>query len=146
MMRALLLAPFVAVLLAFSSPAEAAGPSPGVGEQLVRTLFGELTAGNVKAVEAILSPGFRAVSPAGAVDREGELKRLRAMKLGDFTLGDFAESREGDVLVVTYTFTGSETVGGKVIAAQPSPRLSVFVKGPGGWMWTAHANLAPPAR
>ena len=146
MTRTLLLASVVGVLVALSSPAAAAGPSPGAGEQLVRNLFGELTAGNVKAVEAIVAPGFRGVSAAGVSDREGELKRIRTMKLGEFTLADFAESREGDVLVVTYTFAGVETVGGKAIAAQPSPRLSVFVKGPGGWMWTAHANLAPPAR
>jgi len=146
MTRTLLLASVVGVLVALSSPAAAAGPSPGAGEQLVRNLFGELTAGNVKAVEAMLAQGFRGVSSAGAVDREKELQRRRTMKLGDFTLGDFAESREGDVLVVTYTFAGRETVGGKVIAAQPSPRLSVFVKGPAGWTWAAHANLAPPGR
>lgn len=107
-----------------------------LGERMVRSLF-------ANPETASLAKGFQAINESGARDCDAEKKRIATMKLGDYALSDFKVTREGNVLVVTYIFTGHETMEGKMLSKQPVPRLSVFIETDQGWQLLAHANLAP---
>jgi|WetSurMetagenome_2_1015567.scaffolds.fasta_scaffold00340_26 hypothetical protein len=105
-----------------------------LGEKLVRAIFSDPEAAN-------LSKGFQSVHLDGARDYNAEKKRLTKIDIRNYTLSDFRVTREANVLVVTYTFTGQLTLDGRQGAAEPSPRMSVFIKKGKSWLWLAHANL-----
>jgi hypothetical protein len=44
---------------------------------------------------------------------------------------------------VTYEVTTVETINGRRLPVRTSPRISVFWKDAGRWLWIAHANLVP---
>ena len=124
-----------------ASPLFAAVNAQYPGEQLVRKLFADMKSGNVTSIEAMISPAFQSAHQDGARDRDQEIELIRNLKMGTFSLGDFKESREGDVLVVTYTVSTEETIDGNRLDREPARRLSVFQKTEKGWLWVAHANL-----
>ncbi len=111
------------------------------GEQLVRKLFAEMKAGNVSAVEAMISPAFQSVHEDGARDRDQEIELVRNLDMGEVTLDNFTETRSGDILVVSYTVSAEETIGGKRLSKKPAYRLTIFQQTGSGWQWAAHANL-----
>jgi hypothetical protein len=49
----------------------------------------------------------------------------------------------GDNVVVTYMISVQETIDIEQLPTKPTPRLSVWKKGTGGWQWICHANLNP---
>jgi len=61
----------------------------------------------------------------------------------EYKLSDFKVTRNGGVIVVTYFAAAEETVDGKRIPAQRSPRMTIFIKTDVGWQLIAHANLMP---
>ena len=131
----------LALFMLIASPLFAAVNAQHPGEQLVRKLFADMKSGNVTSIEAMISPAFQSAHQDRARDRDQEIELIRNLKMGMFSLGDFKESREGDVLVVTYTVSTEETIDGKRLDREPARRLSVFQKTEKGWLWVAHANL-----
>jgi hypothetical protein len=113
------------------------------GEQLVRDLWSNMKANHWQKLDKAMSPAFQSVHSDGARDRAQELKLIKGLKMGDYTLDKFKTTRQGPVLVVTYQVTVSETIDGKRLTHKPAPRLTVFFKAAGGWQWLAHANLRP---
>ncbi len=113
------------------------------GEKLVRQLFSDMKAKNTAALEKWLAPGFQSVHEDGARNREEEMKLLKGLNLSDYTLSNFKVTQNGRVLIVTYDFSGEETIGGKRLSKRPAHRLSIFLKTDSGWQWLAHANLNP---
>ncbi|NEX15006.1 MAG: nuclear transport factor 2 family protein, partial [Prosthecochloris sp.] len=93
----------LALFMLIASPLFAAVNAQYPGEKLVRKLFADMKSGNVTSIEAMISPAFQSAHQDGARDRDQEIELIRNLKMGTFSLGDFKESREGDVLVVTYT-------------------------------------------
>ena len=138
MKKSVILVLVMMFLLAGALPAWSAGSS---GEKLVRDLWATMKAQNWAELEKIMSPAFQSVHSDGARDRAGELKLIRGLKLGDYTLSDFRTTRQGPVLVVTYKVAVSETIDGKRLKHQPAPRMTIFIKTKQGWQWLAHANL-----
>lgn len=113
------------------------------GEKIVRQLWSDIKAKNWAPIEAMMSPGFQSVHQDGARDRVGEMELLKGLDIGRLSLGAFASSAIGPVLVVTYEITAVETIGGKRLPRRTSPRMSVFLQKEGRWLWIAHANMVP---
>jgi hypothetical protein len=131
-----LLGSLVLLMSALPLGAETQEPDAVWGERLVRTFFADFS--SVK-----MAKGFQSVHQDGARDRDAERKTLDNLNLRNYTLSDFKVTREANVLVVTYTFTGRETIDGKPASARPAPRMSIFIETGKEWQWLAHANLNP---
>ena len=113
-----------------------------LGEQLVHQLWADVKAGNVKALEKMMSPGFQSMHEDGARDRTGELQILKGVNLGDYTLTNLKVTQNGPVIIVTYFVSVEETIKGKRLpATKPAARLSAWLKTDSGWKWIIHANL-----
>jgi len=130
----------VVFLLLGALPAWAGGVS---GEKLVRDLWTTMKTQNWQHLEKIMSPAFQSVHADGARDRASELKLIKGLKLGDYTLSEFKTTRQGPVMVVTYKVVVSETIDGKRLKHRPAPRMTIFIQTAKGWQWLAHANLRP---
>ena len=113
------------------------------GEKLIRELFADIKAKKFAAVESRIAQGFQSAHQDGARDRDTEIKLIRKLNLGPYTLSDFKVTRNGPVIVVTYFAAAKQTIKGKVLSTKPAARISVWLKTDKGWQWMAHANLNP---
>lgn len=113
------------------------------GEKMVRQLFADMKAKNMAALEKWMAPGFQSAHQDGARNKEQELKLLEGLNLSEYTLSDFKVTQNGPILIVTYNFSGEETIKGKRLSKRSSHRMSVFLKTDSGWQWIAHASLNP---
>ncbi len=113
-----------------------------IGEELVRKVFEYIKNSNISALESMLSEKFQAVHDFGASNRQQEIETLKGIDLQEYTLDNFKVTREGQVLIVTYTISAEEIIRGEKVPKKPIPRLSVFIKTDSGWKWIAHANLS----
>lgn len=115
--------------------AQTSDPDASLGEKLVRELFA-----NPTSVE--MAKAFQTIHQGKALQREAAAKAMGGIKISDYTLSNFKVTREANILVVTYTFTGHSTLEGKRMSTAPAPRLSVFIDTGKGWQWLAHGNFS----
>ena len=111
------------------------------GEELVRDLFEKFGKRQWGDLEEFIHPAFQSVHQDGARTKAEEIRILKGLHIGDFSLGNFNVTQDESVMVVTYTVTVQELIDGKHTLANPAQRLTVFVKAPDGWKWLAHANF-----
>ncbi len=90
-----------------------------------------------------LAKGFQSIHQDGARDREQERQTLSKLDLKDIALANFKVTRKDNLLIVTYSAAGHETVDGQATSTEPAYRLSVFVQAGKNWELLAHANLIP---
>ncbi|MBT8490649.1 MAG: nuclear transport factor 2 family protein [Deltaproteobacteria bacterium] len=114
-----------------------------LGEKLVRQLWENMQKPDMKMIEKTIAKGFQSVHQFGSNNRAQEMKLIRGLKLGKYTLSNIKITRNGPVIVASYLVSVSETIKGKRLTKKPAPRLSVFLKTHSGWKWIAHANLKP---
>lgn len=114
--------------------AQTPGQDAVLGEKLVREIF--TSPSSIK-----LAKGFQSVHENGVRDRDAEARMLQSIKVSNYTLSNFKVTRETNILIVTYTFTGHEIIDGRKMDGKPAPRLSVFINTGKEWQWLAHANL-----
>ena len=112
------------------------------GEKLVREIWAEIKAQNWPVVESKIAPQFQSVHTDGARNREVQIKLLKNLNLGEYELSDFKTTRNGSIIIVTYSAVAEETINGKKVSSKPTMRLSVWLKTESGWQWIAHANLS----
>jgi len=115
----------------------------GLGEKLLRQLWADMQKPNMDGIEKTIAKGFQSVHQNGANNREEEIKLIKDLKLGDYTLSNIKITQNESVIVATYLVTVEETINGKRLPKTPEPRLSVFYKTESGWKWIAHANMKP---
>ena len=115
----------------------------GLGEDLVRELWNDFKTQNVSALEKKIAPGFQSIHEDGARDAEAELKLLKGLNLGEYTLSNFKVTQVGPAIIVSYFVSVEETIEGKRLSSKPAARLTIFLKTDNGWQWIAHANLNP---
>ena len=136
---------FILAFLSVNLGGMIAGVSAGersLGEQLVHQLWADVKAGNVEALEKMMSPGFQSMHEDGARDRKGELQILKGVNLGNYTLTNLKVTQTGPVITVTYFVSVEETIKGKRLpATKPAGRLSAWLKTDSGWKWIIHGNL-----
>jgi hypothetical protein len=115
-----------------------------LGERLVRQFFANAKSGDLAAIEKTLAQGFQAAHAFGALDRAGELKLARGIKLGSYKLSNFKTTRNGPVIVVTFEVNApEEVIVGKRVADGSHERLAVWLRTDADWQLIAYANLAP---
>jgi len=114
-----------------------------LGEQLVRKVWADMKNTDVGHLEGIVADGFQSVHDFGANDWRQELRLIKALKLGPYTLSGFRVTRDGPVMIATYMVSVDETIHGHRLHRKPAPRMSVFLLTKDGWKWIAHANLKP---
>jgi len=142
-----LLIGFAAMLTPFKPCLAQLGEMPGINnintgdaQHLERQLWADFKARNWQAVESKMSIEFQAVHATHRQGRSAEIALLRNLNLGEYRLSDFKVTQYDDIIVLTYMVEAQETIGGKLLSMQPSPRLSVWRKVGMGWQWVAHAN------
>ncbi len=113
-----------------------------IGEKLVREIFQDIAGSNISSLEKKMSKEFQSVHGFGISDYQGEIETLKGIKLNNYTLANFHQTRQNDTLIVSYTVKAEESIRGEEVDDEPVPRLSVFVKTDSGWKWVAHANLS----
>ncbi len=114
-----------------------------LGEDLVRELWNDFKTQNISALEKKIAPGFQSIHEDGARDVEAELKLLRELNLGEYTLSNFKVTQVGPAIIVSYFVSAEETIDGQRLSTKPAARLTIFLKTDTGWQWIAHANLNP---
>jgi hypothetical protein len=114
-----------------------------LGESLERSMWKAMAGRDLQAVESMLAPGFLSIHEDGTRDRSQEISLIANLDLGDYTLTEFRETREGASIVVCYFVETAETLDGERIPKRKSARSSVWVMTPNGWQWVHHANLNP---
>ncbi len=115
-----------------------------LGAKLVRQFFVDAKGGNLASIEKTLAKGFQSTHSFGPLDRAGELKLVRGLKLGDYKLSNFKTTYKGPVMVVTFKVNApDEVMEGKKVADGTHERLAVWLKAVAGWQLIAYANLAP---
>lgn len=122
-----------------ATSASSANPSVQ-GKVMVQRFFTLLRSGDTEGLNALLTPGFQAVRANGGV--QGKASYLATPPQVDrFSISNLKGTRSGNVLVVSYRVTVTETIGGRDQPVGPAPRLSVFQWQNGGWHLAAHANF-----
>ena len=146
-MKALKLALIMTLTFAFASLTVLANQEvateKGLGEKLLRQLWADMKKPDMEVIEKTIAKGFQSVHQYGSNNREQEIKLIKGLKLGKYTLSNIKITRNGPVIVATYFVSVEEIIKGKRLSKKPAPRLSVFLKTDSGWKWIAHANLKP---
>lgn len=118
-----------------------------LGRKLVTEFWLKVKAGELAALNSLLTEGFQSVHDFGAFDKAREMELFRGIKLGEYDLSGFKTTRSGDTLVVSYRVRVShQEIVGRELPKTPTMRMSVFVKTGRGWQMAAHANLAPTGK
>lgn len=112
-----------------------------MGEILLKEMWDAMKNGDMVLLDRKLAEGFQSVHMDGARDRAAELELLRGLDIENYTLSNIKATRQGDILIVTYSVSVEETISGQRTTNEPAPRLSVFFKQNNAWQWLAHANL-----
>lgn len=112
-----------------------------IGEKLVRELFADIKAHNWDKLENMIHPAFQSVHKDRARNKDEEMRLLKGLDLGEYTLSDFNITMSESIMIVSYGATAQELIDGKSTLAQSSHRLSVFHKTDEGWKWVAHASF-----
>lgn len=133
----------VGMAVFFSVGLSAAVADPTLGEKLERDMWADIERQNWGAMEGRIAEGFQSVHQDGARGKAEEMRLLRNLHLGEYTLSDFKVTRTGPVMVVTYFVSVEEQIKGKVLPTQPAARQSVWLQTDQGWQWVSHANLNP---
>ncbi len=131
-------------LVSFAPLALAESDSPATfaqGEKLVHQVWGDMKSGNIEAIEKYTAQGFQSVHQDGSRTRAQELKLIEGLHLGDYTLSDFTVTQTGPVIIASYFVSVAETIDGKRLSSEPSPRLSIFLDTESGWQWIVHGNF-----
>lgn len=131
----------IAIVLSLVLASGVAIAAQADGEKMVRNLWALFAAKQWDKVEAMTSPAFQSVHTFGAKGKAAEMKLLRKVNLGPYELSRFKVTHQGTVVLVSYFVSVGETIKGKRLNKEPSPRLTVFIKTDKGWQWLAHANL-----
>lgn len=113
----------------------------GKGQDLVQQAFALMKSADVDALKEFMASEFQSIHSDGPRTKEQELKLVKTLNLGDYTLDAFQETHNENLIIVTYTVSVTETIDDIQLSSDPAPRLSVFRYTEKGWQWVAHANL-----
>jgi len=98
---------------------------------------------NWQALEQLLSPACQFVTGQGSCGRAEAMKLMKEMNLGEVRFKDFKVTQAGDNLIVSFWLSASESIGGKMLSTEFSPRLSVWQRVGADWQCVAYADLNP---
>jgi hypothetical protein len=126
----------------YATTAEVSKAEISEGEKLERQMWADFKAKKWVEVESKIASDFQSVHEDGVRDREAEIKLIKGLNVGEYTLNNFKVTQNGPAIIVTYTASVQEIIAGENLDKQ-SERLSVWIKTDKGWQWITHANLVP---
>lgn len=112
-----------------------------LGKKLVHQLWSDMKQEDISAIKEIIADSFQSVHNDGARDRQEEIRFISGLDIDEYMLDNFQVTREGPVLVVTYTAAIQETINAQYLSTKPAVRMSVFLKTESGWKWITHSNF-----
>ena len=114
------------------------------GESLERALWSNMDDHYWSTIENSIAPQFQSVHPDGARNKAQELALIKNLDIGKYELSNFKVTEtKNDTLIVTYLIAVHEVIDKEKMSGQKAPRLSIWQKIDGKWLWIAHANLNP---
>jgi hypothetical protein len=113
------------------------------GTELAEEFLNLLQDEDEKGLAKFLSPAFQIQRADGSYLNREEYLEAPA-KVEFYEIEDLRATKTGNVYVVRYDLIADVTIDGVQQSTAPAPRLSVFVKGKGGWQIAAHANFNVP--
>ena len=96
---------------------------------------------NWQALEQLLSPACQFVTTQGSCNRTEAIQLMKEMNLGEVRFKDFKVTQAGANLIVSFWLSASETIGGKVLPTEFSPRLSVWQRDGTSWQCIAYGDF-----
>ena len=117
-----------------------------LGRRLTAELYKATQEKDMDRLDSMLGSAIQLVGMRGARTREGMLEQVRNLRIDRASVEsrDFCATREGDVLVVTWTTAAKQAVNGRELSEEMCPRLAVWQdSGTGGWQLQAYAMLTP---
>ena len=117
--------------------------SPADTEIAVATqtaFFAALQAGDLVALDQLLSPAFQLVRADGSTADKAEYMANPAT-MNSFDLTDFVVSRDGDVIVARFNGATEEVIDGKSYGGTPAPRFAIMVKEGDTWQIAGQVNF-----
>ncbi|MCD6309852.1 MAG: hypothetical protein J7M18_04000 [Candidatus Eremiobacteraeota bacterium] len=75
-----------------------------------------MKAKNCDTTENKMAPEFQSIHQDGLRDHEEELKLLKKLDLGEYSLSNFKMTQEDPVIVVSYFVNAEETIKGKQLS------------------------------
>lgn len=96
---------------------------------------------NWTALEELIDPACQFVTARGSLNRDEAMALMKTMELADVSLERFKVTRSGDTLVISFWLGARESVDGKPVPSEPSPRLSIWSRSDSGWNCIAYADF-----
>lgn len=117
------------------------GDTQLLGSELADKWINALHEGSKENVAALLAPAFQLMRATGEVfDAQNYLYHLPVIE--SYQIDNVHATRQGNLLVVSYTLATDATADGKAELGKPAPRLTIFVQMDGEWKVLAHSNFA----
>jgi len=110
------------------------------GESLTRQIWENVKNGNLQAIDKTYSSGFQSLDLGIIHNKTEELKLLKSIKLGNYTLSNFNVTKVNNNYITTYIAVVDEVWDGKVVSGKPKGRIEVWEKSNAGWQLIARAN------
>ena len=131
----------VIILFVVKSDICAQQTNEGLGEKLTKELWTLVKAGEIDPIAERFAEGFLSLHSDRPRDKAEEIKLLKTVKLRDYTLTEFVESRIGNTIYVIYKVTSDQEIAGHKII--PAYRMTVWQNVNDAWMVAAHCNMSP---
>ena len=128
-------------LISFTNNSNAQNSTETLGEKLVKEFWGVLKSGTIDSYADRISESFLALHYYGADNKVQEIKLIKTIKLGEYKLSDFTESRTGNTIIVTYKVSADEELYGQKM--KPSYRMTIWQNINDVWMLMAHCVMFP---
>lgn len=114
--------------------------SPKLGEKLTIEFWEVIKDGTIESFADRIADGFLSLHPDGTRQKSEEIELIKGIKLGEYELTDFVESRIGNTIMVTYKVTSQEELAGHKI--KEAYRMTIWHLQKDVWLLSGHCNLA----
>ncbi|MCF8356324.1 MAG: nuclear transport factor 2 family protein, partial [Melioribacteraceae bacterium] len=142
-MKKLILSVMALCLLFFFSVNEkvtAQDSGSKLGEKLTNEFWEVIKDGTIESFADRIADGFLSLHPDGTRHKPEEIELIKGIKLGEYELTDFVESRIGNTIMVTYKVTSQEELAGHKI--KEAYRMTIWHLQNDVWLLGGHCNLA----
>lgn len=111
-------------------------------DKAIEVWLNAVKSGDQATIAAVLAPEFQIMRSNGTGYDKGAYAAGGAAKItAILEVSDAVVTRNGDLMVVRYLLSVSETIDGKNVERK-APRLTVFRRDGNKWLVVAHANFA----
>lgn len=132
----------ISALVLLNNNLNAQNSNENLGEKLAKEFWSVLKSGTIDSYAYRISEGFLALHYYGAGNKTEEIGLIKTIKLGEYKLSDFVESKIGNTIIVTYKVTADEELYGS--KTKPAYRMTIWQNINNIWILTAHCVMSNP--